>query len=445
MKKIFYGLATALLLTPMATNAQNSVAPDAGVPVKVSYVRLANNANAIITEPVTPDPVKSRVAILVTHPGHTNNFNYFIGRGLSQHGYKVMAVNYYGPETSYYELLAPISLGIKALRAIPGVEKVVLAGHSTGGSEVTFYQDTAENGPAACQRPERIHKCTSKEAEGLAKADAVMLLDGNSGSPESINGLNPAVDSHNPQGYTEAYDLFSPKNGYNPATGEGKYSDAFLKTFFSRIVEKNNKLNAEAQARLALIENGQGQYKRDEPFPWAGRGLWTSEVKPELHYLGFLSQTHAPHKLLKADGTQPVQVIQGIRPTQKRPPDNAHLYPDPEMDTVKGFLTTAIRLNPDYRWTKDNIYGVDWHSTAASSIGSMGGIHVPVLVMAASCAVHIVYLELAYDASPSKDKEYLGVEGANHGFLPCKPEFGDTFKRTFDYVDGWLSKPGRLL
>ena len=33
---------------------------------------------------------------------------------------------------------------------------------------------------------------------------------------------------------------------------------------------------------------------------------------------------------------------------------------------------------------------------------------------------------------------------ANHGFLPCKPEYGDTFARAFDDVDGWLSKPGRL-
>lgn len=45
---------------------------------------------------------------------------------------------------------------------------------------------------------------------------------------------------------------------------------------------------------------------------------------------------------------------------------------------------------------------------------------------------------------PRKTKEFLGVEGANHGFMPCRPEYGDTFKRTFDFVDGWLSKAGRF-
>ena len=64
--------------------------------------------------------------------------------------------------------------------------------------------------------------------------------------------------------------------------------------------------------------------------------------------------------------------------------------------------------------------------------------------MAATCAGHMPWLEIAFDHSPAADKAFVGVEGANHGFLPCKPEFGDTFKRAFDYVDSWLGKPGRL-
>jgi hypothetical protein len=31
-----------------------------------------------------------------------------------------------------------------------------------------------------------------------------------------------------------------------------------------------------------------------------------------------------------------------------------------------------------------------------------------------------------------------------HGCRPCKPEYGDTFTRAFDYVDAWLTKPGRF-
>jgi hypothetical protein len=36
------------------------------------------------------------------------------------------------------------------------------------------------------------------------------------------------------------------------------------------------------------------------------------------------------------------------------------------------------------------------------------------------------------------------VEGATHGFTPCRPEYGDTLSRTFDYVDAWLKQAGRF-
>ena len=61
-----------------------------------------------------------------------------------------------------------------------------------------------------------------------------------------------------------------------------------------------------------------------------------------------------------------------------------------------------------------------------------------------TCAPHVVYLEIAYEHSAANDKEMVGVQGANHGLMPCRPEYGDTFKRAFDYADAWLSKPGRF-
>ena len=45
----------------------------------------------------------------------------------------------------------------------------------------------------------------------------------------------------------------------------------------------------------------------------------------------------------------------------------------------------------------------------------------------------------------ARDKQMVMVEGATHGFSACKAEFGDTVARTFDYVDAWLTQPGRFL
>jgi hypothetical protein len=47
------------------------------------------------------------------------------------------------------------------------------------------------------------------------------------------------------------------------------------------------------------------------------------------------------------------------------------------------------------------------------------GIHVPTLI------------EIAFDLSAATDKETVGLEGANHGMMPCDPKHGDTFDRVF--------------
>ena len=69
---------------------------------------------------------------------------------------------------------------------------------------------------------------------------------------------------------------------------------------------------------------------------------------------------------------------------------------------------------------------------------------LPTLVMAGTCAIHMVFNEITCDHSAATDKEFVAVEGATHNFTPCRPEFGDTRKAWFDYVDAWLSKPGRF-
>lgn len=447
MRHFLLAAMMSVALMPACAHAQFSAAPDSSGTTTTTFIRLGNNANAILVQPKVADPVRSHIAVIVTHPEHVNNFNYFIAKTLPTYGYPVMAINYYGPETSFYELLSPIAAAIKALKAMPGIDKVVLAGHSSGGAEVSAYQDVAENGPAACQRAERLYKCSTKEATGLPKADAMVFMDPNSGAPERAFEYNPAVGPHDTHSYDRSLDMFAPENGYDPKTGEAHYSPAFLKRFFAAQARLVNGLIDEAQARLVKIDKGEGDFAADEPFTRGNRGLFVSETRPELAYIGLLSQSHAPHLLLKGDGTSAREILHMVRlpERQMRPADAPHLYAEPEMETVRQFLSSFItRFGPDYHWTADGLYGVDWHASPSSLAGNAEGIHVPTLMMSGTCAAHIVFHETAYDHLAATDKEYIGVEGANHGFQPCRPEFGDTYKRAFDYVDGWLTKAGRL-
>jgi hypothetical protein len=448
MKRILRFFIFILAAMPIGAVAQNAPVAAGGPPTKTTFVRFGGRANGIIVERETPDPVRSRIAILVTHPEHINNFNYFHGLELAKYGYRVLLLNDYGPEDTYEEFLAPIAEGIKKLRATAGVEKVVLAGHSSGGTELTFYQDVAENGPAACQRPERIYKCQTKDAENLPKADGVIILDANSGAVSRMLGLNAAMNPHNPREIDSALDMFDAKNGYNPATGKAEYSTGFLKNYFAAQSNRANQLDDEALARLEKINKGEGAFKDDEPFLVAGSsgaGRAATGANPSGTDLRLLARTHAPHLLLKADGTRSVQLISGVGGPTQRPDDQDRLSLTAVNVTVRHYLSfDALRVKPDFRLTADNIAGIDWRSSGDSMEGNVEGIHVPTLVVAAGCGADLVLLEIAYDLSGAKDKEYVGVEGANHNMAPCRPEFGDTYKRAFDYMDSWLSKPGRF-
>jgi pimeloyl-ACP methyl ester carboxylesterase len=444
MKNVVGAVILAIALVPTASRAQFSPTPEGGPPTRTTYIRLANNANAILVEPITPNE-KSRIAVIATHPEHVNNFNYFTALALAKYGYRAMMVNYYGPETSYYEFIQPLALASKTLKATPGVEKVVLIGHSTGGPELTSYQDVAENGPKACQKPDRIMKCDGNGLDNLPKADGIILMDSNAGAPERTIALNPAINEFHPREVNPDLDIFSPRNGFDPKTRLANYSPEFLKKFFAAQGAKANRVIDEAEARLAKIEKGEGDYKDDEPFVVAGASVIINGARPELADHRLLAKTHAPHMFLKADGTTPVEIIPQALPAIAAPQLEDTLANSTINGTVRHYLSfQALRVTPDYHMTENSIVGINWRTTPNSIQGNLQGIKVPTLVVSGTCAPHLVLLETAYDLSAAKDKTMVGVEGANHGLMPCKPEYGDTFKRAFDFADSWLSKPGRF-
>ena len=56
----------------------------------------------------------------------------------------------------------------------------------------------------------------------------------------------------------------------------------------------------------------------------------------------------------------------------------------------------------------------------------------------------LILLETACDLAPSIHKTTIAGAGVNRGLMPCKPDYGDTFKRAFDFVGKRLSEPGRF-
>lgn len=415
-------------------------------PIRTTYVKLGTSS-ALLMEPVTPGP-KSHIVIVYTYPGTTlslnqapvNNFNDSTGPQLASRGYRELLLNHAiaGPKVGYESIAPAIGQAIKYARSLPGVDTVLLLGHSIGGPLVTFYENVAENGPGVCQGPEKIYPCRADLLKDLPKADGVVLTDVHMGEAFRLfTYIDPAVtDETHPLKRNPSLDMFQAANGFDRSTKGATYSASFLKEFFAAQAARNDKLIADAQARLAAIEAGKGKYKDDEPFE-------VSEVnaRPLQSDVTLTSQTRDPHPLLKSDGTTSMQIVKSVRPVMGQDgPSGTY-----EQYTVRGFLAAeAIRTTKDYGMTRNSINGIDWASSSTSAPSNIEGIKVPVLIMSMTCHYFEVPDELLYDHAKTKDKELVYVEGAAHEYTPCRPEYGDTMKRTFDYMDGWLSKPKRF-
>jgi pimeloyl-ACP methyl ester carboxylesterase len=442
MKIALKFVLAACACTLFAQQNQRPAGPVDTDKFRTRYIRLGPGGDeALLYEPLTSGP-NSRIALIYAHPDG-NTFNFLPAPELAKRGYRFMTVNHHGAVD--VELFAqPLSRGIAYLRTLPGVQKVVIVGHSGGGHLVAWYDNVAEHGAAVCQGPEKLYPCDGSRLNGLAKPDGIILLDSTLGAFHEMSALDPAVegDKRNP-----ALDMFIAANGYDTAAKSGKYSPEFAKRFYAAQAARNAAVVDNALARLNALKQGKGQFSDDEPLVVRGMGVNAAGARLYQPDPSFVSHTKKPHTLLKADGTRPEVIVNSVRPPtgQQVVGQLNSLSVMTENTTVREFLAHfAIRTKPDFAITDDDITGVDWASATTSTPANAEGITVPALVMPNSCHYLIIPDEIVFDHLASKDKTMAVVEGAVHTFTPCKPEYGDTVKRAFDYVDGWLSKPGRF-
>ena len=422
--------------------------------VKTTFVRLGSGVPGVLYEPVAPGP-KSAIAVFAMH-SEVDYLEFSACTELSKRGYRVLCANNsthkggIDSDLNIDSILLDAKLAVTWLRHYPGVRKVVLLGHSGGGTLMAAYQSIAESGLKACQGPEKIIKCSNSLA-GLPPADGLMLLDSNYGlGAMMLFSLDPAVtDEASGLKLDLALDLFNPGNGFNPHGSQ--YNADFIRRFQTAVGKRNNRLVQTALDRLAKIEAGQGRFSDDEPF-----------LVPGGNYLGFnnrlftqdthlLAHTHKAWPLLRPDGSTVTQIIPSVRVPENVASNTTSLQKGALRTTVRGFLQTlALRVSDDFGFDADTIHGIDWTSSYALPAGSVRTVTAPLLTLGMTGHWEYLAAEIIYENARSSDKTIAFVEGATHVFTTCKAcektpgQFGDTLKTTYDYVDGWLSKPGRF-
>ena len=433
-------------------------APSMAQDYKSTPLSLANGVPGVLYEPLNPGP-KAAIAVLAMHV----NADYLRGGPanpcieLVKRGYRTLCANTYTSKVGANDfdedrLLLNVKAGVAYLRKTPTVRKIVIFGHSGGGAMMSAYQNIAENGLKACQGPEKLIKCSDALAD-MPPADGVMLIDSSLGmAGSSLLAIDPAVVDESRGGPLAAdLDMYNPRNGYDPKGSV--YSKAFVERFEAAQGARENRLIARAEDRLAKIQAGQGLFKDDEVMVVPGatpaaNKLLSADVQ-------LMARTQGAWPLLHADGSVTTEVIHTVRPPEKDQYPTDSLSAAAIITTVRRFLSTyAVRTLPGYGYDDGSIHGIDYRSSYAIEFDSIAGITKPLLQMGMTGSHEFFFAETARALAPSKDKTLAYVEGARHGFTPCTecavakglPEnaYGDTVKTLYDYIDAWLSKPGRF-
>jgi pimeloyl-ACP methyl ester carboxylesterase len=375
--------------------------------------------------------------VVLTHRT-ANLLSHIATRERSKRGFLVLALNprFENNEAAviWDEIALDIKSGVEFMRRQPGIAKVVLFGHSGGGTSMSFYQAVAEKGPAVCQGAGKLMPCGNMLA-GLPPGDGVVFMDAHPGN--SINGLrsiNPAVIDNDPAKINPALDPFNPKNGFNPS-GPSNYPAEFKQRYFRAQAERMNALIGLALDRLKRMKEGSYAYSDDDMFVIAGgQGARLISFDPSLR-----DRTAQPRKLLKNDGTISEQIVESAMHYAAPPRRAAQFNGTVRVLTVRSFLSAnAIRAS-------NSQDGIDYCSTNNSVPCAVRSITVPVLFAAMGGYSFIRDNEIHYEMAASKDKDYIVVEGATHGATPCKEcektpgQYSNSVKNFFDYVASWIN------
>jgi hypothetical protein len=409
---------------------------------QADLVKLGGTASdGMLFRPMTPG-TNPRLAIVTTYGVPAVE--------LANRGNQVLLVrhlNRAGEASSPFNAFEEISRGINFVRTLSGVQRVVMLAWGGGSTTMILYANVAEHGPSACQGKQVISPCITEQATGLARPDGVILLDPGSGAGLKVLNVDPAYQGA--AGRRSDLDALAVDNGYNLATGTAKYSTEFRKRYFAAQSDRNNEAIDKARAKLKTLE--QSSSTADEAFSMPGTVNTPGIASLHSADLDLLSRTKRPHTLLKADGSMPREIIRSVRPmsgpTSQQALDKAFAQYEHPRDTLtlRQYLASdAIRSTTDFALTEDDIIGIDWKSSNAGEPAQAEGVTVPSLVMTNTCFQFVVPSEIVFDHLAAKDKTYAGVEGSEHFFTPCQPQYGDTKKRMFDFIDNWLAKPGRF-
>jgi hypothetical protein len=244
----------------------------------------------------------------------------------------------------------------------------------------------------------------------------------------------PEPRERDPKRLDASLDPFNPANGF--VDSAARYSDEFKARYFKAQADRMNRLIDAAVATMKAMRAGTGPYPDDDAMVVTRfEGARLMELDPSIHHA-----TAKPERLLTNDGTIVTQVVESVRkPAKGYDVRNASFAGGARVMTVRSFLSAnAVRA-------KDSVDDIDWCSTNNSTRCAVANVTVPTLVTAMGAHYFIRDSEIHYEASASRDKAFIVIEGATHGITPCSScetapgQYSNSLKNFFDYTAKWIN------
>ncbi len=404
------------------------------------YINLRPVSAALYMPDEGPAP---HIAFMVAHRT-ANNLGTLACSELSKRGFMVLCWNtrFVNNETivNWEETALDVKRAMEFARAQPGIDTVILLGHSGGSPLMSFYQAVAENGLSFCRGPNKLTQC-SDELAGLMPADAMFFPDAHPGNGvQALHGLNPSLSIVDGKIVVDSsLDPFSAENGFNP-NGASHYSDEFRDRYHAAQSAVMNAKIAEVEALRARIDNGDHIYPDDDvvllPFDAQAGAARLDAFDPTVPET---MVTEQPRKFIRNDGSIAMQIAKSVMlPKPRQAKTNL------TFEGVK-LLTTTSFLSANSVRSSHAMDAIDHCTTNASTNCAIANIRVPTLIAAMGAYNHIRFQEIMYEDSPAEDKDFIVIEGAVHGYTPCGPcettpgQYSNSAKNLFDYTAEWAN------
>lgn len=412
--------------------------------VKQNYFKINMHIPCMLYEPEKPGD-KAKCAIILMH-SDGNYIGYVPTQYLPEMGYRVFAAAFEDPSEPLSRKIEELANVVSYVSQYPGVEHVILLGHSGGATLMSAYQAAAEFGQEVFQTGNMVRPMHLSPGTELIPADAVIFMDANFGNgPMCLLSLDPSLLSDRcGTKRDESLNLYNPANGYDPDNCH--FSEEFIHRFLSAQARRMLRLIEEANDRLEKIESGEGDFVDDEPMIIAGGTQYLPVNKLFPQVTKYFSHTKKAYDLIHRDGSITHEIVHCLRAKRDGRDLASHYKIGAQVTSVKTFLeSSAIRVDPDkYGYDETTLYGVDWDSAYCNGVGNASHISCPLLLMGMTGSYEYIAAEHIYErAVKSRDKTVAFIEGAGHNFFPERGEeekYGDTAGNCFAFADRWLEQ-----